>query len=126
EIGHWQNRREWRVFRSLPREDYLLLASHAAVLVGNSSSGIIESASLGVPAVNIGPRQEGRLRCGRSVVDVPDQPLAIRRAVARAARTTRPAPTRSVYGDGRAGERIARILGCLKADDRLTRKRPVF
>jgi len=126
QIGRWRNRPEWRVFRSLPREDYLLLASHAAVLVGNSSSGIIESASLGVPAVNIGPRQEGRLRCGRSVVDVPDQPLAIRRAVAQAAKTTRPAPTRSVYGDGRAGERIARILGRLKVDDRLTRKRPVF
>jgi UDP-hydrolysing UDP-N-acetyl-D-glucosamine 2-epimerase len=126
EIGRWQKRRKWPVFRSLPREDYLLLASHAAVLVGNSSSGIIESASLGVPAVNIGPRQEGRLRCGPSVADVPDRSQAIRRAVARAARAPRPAPARSVYGDGRAGERIADKLGRLWVDDHLIRKRPMF
>jgi len=126
EIARWQKRRQWLVFRSLPREDYLLLASHAAVLVGNSSSGIIESATLGVPAINIGPRQEGRLRCGPSVVDVPDQSQAIRRAVARAARAARPAQARSVYGDGRAGERIADILGRLRLGDRLIRKRLMF
>ncbi|MGQ9651963.1 MAG: UDP-N-acetylglucosamine 2-epimerase [Phycisphaerae bacterium] len=126
EIGRWQKHGQWLVFRSLPRQDYLLLASHAAVVVGNSSSGIIESASLGVPAVNIGPRQEGRLRCGPSVVDVPDRSQAIRRAVANAARATRPAPSRSVYGDGNAGKRIADILGRLRLGDRLIRKRPMF
>lgn len=126
EIRRWQSKPAWRVFRSLDRDDYLRLACHAAVLVGNSSSGIIESASLGVPAVNVGPRQEGRLRCGPAVIDVPDRAAAIRRAIARAIRARRPVSSRSVYGDGRAGQRIAAVLGRLRITQDLLRKRFMF
>ena len=47
----------FRSIASLPRAEYLRLVHGAAVLIGNSSSGIIESASLGVSAVNVGPRR---------------------------------------------------------------------
>ncbi len=107
------NRSGWRVFKSLPREDYLRLVTGAAVLVGNSSSGIIESASLGVNAVNIGPRQAGRLRCGKNVVESGESLPAISRATRTALAKPRPVAGRSVYGDGHAGERIARILESL-------------
>jgi len=126
EISHWQCKSGWRVFRSLPRENFLRLACHAAVMVGNSSSGIIESASLGVRAVNIGPRQEGRLRCGPSVIDVPDRAEALRKAIRRAMAAPRPTPTGSVYGDGKAGERIATILGRLRVTPKLVRKRLTY
>ncbi len=122
EISRWQFKEGWRVFRSLPRESFLRLACHASVMAGNSSSGIIESASLGVWAVNIGPRQEGRLRCGPSVVDVPDRPEAIRAAIGRAMAARRPVRAASVYGDGKAGSRIAAILGRLKITPSLLRK----
>ena len=79
-------------------------------MVGNSSSGIIESASLGVNAVNIGRRQSGRLRCGEGVFDVNESADSIIRALRRAVRRPRPVSARSVYGDGRSAERIARIL----------------
>jgi UDP-N-acetylglucosamine 2-epimerase (non-hydrolysing)/GDP/UDP-N,N'-diacetylbacillosamine 2-epimerase (hydrolysing) len=100
----------WRVFRSLVREDYLRLVYRSAVLVGNSSSGIIESASLGVNAVNVGPRQTGRLRCGPNVLDCGESASAIERAVRQAINRGRPVPGRSVYGDGRASGRIADVF----------------
>lgn len=115
-------RPDWRIYRSLPRADYLALAMKAAVMVGNSSSGIIESASLGVNAVNVGDRQQGRLRCGSNVIDCPESPQAIRRAIREALARSRPRSGRSVYGDGRAGERIAAVLEGLIISPRLLQK----
>lgn len=102
--------RTWRVFRSLPHDDFLLVASRAALLVGNSSSGIIESASLGLPAVNVGPRQDGRLRCAPTVVDAGQSAPAIAGAIRRVLKSPPPEPARSCYGDGRAAERAVRVL----------------
>jgi GDP/UDP-N,N'-diacetylbacillosamine 2-epimerase (hydrolysing) len=53
---------KWHLFSSLGSRKYLSLLSHASVVVGNSSSGLMEAPSLGIPTVNIGPRQDGRLR----------------------------------------------------------------
>jgi len=105
-----QGRPNWRVFHSLERDDFFHVVAGSAVMVGNSSSGIIESASLGVNAVNIGRRQSGRLRCGEGVFDVNESADSIIRALRRAVRRPRPVSARSVYGDGRSAERIARIL----------------
>jgi len=91
------------------------------VLVGNSSSGIIESAAAGVPAVNIGPRQQGRLKCGPSVIDSSPGRRAVLRAIRRALRV-RVRSDKSVYGDGRAGERIAAVLARLPLDGAFHRK----
>jgi UDP-hydrolysing UDP-N-acetyl-D-glucosamine 2-epimerase len=63
-------------------DGYFDLMTHAAAMVGNSSSGIVEAASFGLPVVNIGPRQNGRTRA-RNVIDVD----ACRDAVAAAIRT---------------------------------------
>lgn len=109
-IERIEGRPGWRVFRSLPREHYLRVALAAAVLVGNSSSGIIESASLGINAVNVGSRQSGRLRCGPGVQDCGESATAIKVAIRRALHRRKPAHARSLYGDGRASERIADVL----------------
>ena len=109
-IDGLKSRLGWCVFRSLARADYLRVASGSAVLIGNSSSGIIESASIGVCAVNVGDRQAGRLRCGSSVIDVGQSVQAIARGIRQTLKRARPTPPRSLYGDGRAGERIARVL----------------
>lgn len=98
------------VFKTLPRADFIQLAAGAVVMVGNSSSGVIESASLGIPAVNVGPRQAGRLRCGPNVIDVSDTGNAIEAAIRRAIRAKAPRRGRSVYGDGRTGPRIAKLM----------------
>src|SRR5437870_6569665 len=56
-------------FKNLPTDDYIKLMRKTACIVGNSSSAIREGSFIGMPAVNIGPRQEGRDR-GSNVVDV--------------------------------------------------------
>ena len=114
--------REVRVFRSLPHDEYLRALIRADVLVGNSSSGIIEAPFAGTPAVNVGPRQAGRQPGGPSVLHVGETCAAIRAGVQKALRL-RPRPGRqNVYGEGRAGERIARILAALPLSGEFARK----
>lgn len=57
-------------FENLHTDAYHYLLKHSIALVGNSSSGIIEAPSLGIYTINIGNRQDGRVR-GNSVIDVP-------------------------------------------------------
>ena len=53
---------DWHSFPSLGSRKYLSLMALSAAVVGNSSSGLLEAPSLGIPSVNIGPRQDGRLQ----------------------------------------------------------------
>jgi UDP-hydrolysing UDP-N-acetyl-D-glucosamine 2-epimerase len=85
----------------------------ADAVIGNSSAGLIEAAALGVPAVNVGQRQRGRLR-GRNVIDVEDDnPDDVTRALRTALSPNtrqRLTGTSSPYGDGRSAARIIDIL----------------
>ena len=99
-------------FASLGQQRYLSAVAHAAAVVGNSSSGIIEAPILGVPTVNIGERQDGRLRAA-SIIDCPGEAVAIAGALARALSPVFREAARLVvspYGDGHAAERIVAIL----------------
>lgn len=65
---------------SVPRRVYLSLLKHSEVLVGNSSSGIIEAPSLNVPVVNIGNRQKGRIKSS-AIIDVGASDVEITEAI---------------------------------------------
>lgn len=95
-------------FKNLPVATYVRLMKRAACLVGNSSSGIREGAFIGTPVVNVGSRQDRRER-GANVVDVDHSTTAISDAVRRQIQHG-PYQVDPIYGDGHAGERIARIL----------------
>jgi GDP/UDP-N,N'-diacetylbacillosamine 2-epimerase (hydrolysing) len=101
------------IFPTLPRRDFLDLLRSAEALLGNSSAGIIESVSLGVPVVNVGARQSGRER-NPNVVDAPAERGAILKALERALADPEVRSAvlsrRNLYGDGRAAERIARAV----------------
>lgn len=85
--------------------------AHAATMVGNSSSGIIEAASLGLPVVNIGDRQAGRERSG-NVIDCGHGEGEIVAAIGKAIAMGRRG-YENVYGDGNAATRIVRALALL-------------
>jgi UDP-hydrolysing UDP-N-acetyl-D-glucosamine 2-epimerase len=95
-------------FKNIAPEDFLRLITRARCLIGNSSVGIRESSYLGVPSVNIGNRQANRER-GENVLDVVYDREAIRKGVQKQL-SNGPYPQSTLYGDGNAGERIAKLL----------------
>jgi UDP-N-acetylglucosamine 2-epimerase len=88
--------------------DFLQLILHSKCLIGNSSVGIRESSYLGVPVVNIGSRQNRRMR-GKNVIDVDYDSNEIKNAIQKHIFSEKPT-SESLYGDGNSGQRIADIL----------------
>lgn len=118
------SRPETRMATGLGEDGYCSLLREADVMVGNSSSGLIEAPSFGLPVVNVGSRQRGRLRAA-NVIDVDpardEIAAAIRRALDPAFRASL-AGLVNPYGDGHAAPRIARVLAGLDLGPRLLRK----
>jgi UDP-hydrolysing UDP-N-acetyl-D-glucosamine 2-epimerase len=100
------------VARSLGGEGYAHAMRHALVMLGNSSSGVIEAAYFGLPVVNIGDRQRGRERSGNTI-DVDESRQAVAAGLDQALSEPfrkRCAKLPNVYGDGKASERIAKAI----------------
>ena len=98
--------------QSLGQHKYLSLLSLCDVVVGNSSSGIIEAPTFGKPTVNIGSRQNGRLRAD-SIIDVGVAKQEIQTAIETALSSTwreRCSKSVSAYGSGNTAQDIADIL----------------
>lgn len=114
-----------KTFKSIPNKDYLSLMNIASVLVGNSSSGIIEAPSLGVPVINIGSRQDGRER-GQNIIDVEYNRREIKIAIDKAIndnefkKLVKESP--NPYGDGNASTKIVEILSEIQLDQTLLNK----
>lgn len=106
--------------RHAPRPLFASAMRHCDVLVGNSSAGIIEAASFGTPVLNIGDRQRLRER-NLNVIDVSSDAVAIEAGLREALRHGR-GPCDNLWGDGKAGERIARLLATLPAGPELLEK----
>jgi UDP-hydrolysing UDP-N-acetyl-D-glucosamine 2-epimerase len=116
-IRKWREKkrdRHMHFYKNLPIHTYVRLMDKAACLVGNSSSGIREGSFIGTPVVNIGTRQKARDR-GKNVIDVNYDKDQIKAAISRQVDHGR-YETESIYGDGRAGQRIADILSTESVD----------
>ncbi len=101
-----------KLFANLGSRNFLSVMACADIMVGNSSSGIHEAVSFGLPVVNVGSRQASRLR-PRNVLDCAPDASSIEAAVSQALSVEFRrglAGLENPYGDGRAGERIVKIL----------------
>jgi UDP-hydrolysing UDP-N-acetyl-D-glucosamine 2-epimerase len=101
-----------KLFVNFDHTTYLSLLSNVSFLIGNSSSGIIESTSLGLPALNIGIRQRGREHAA-NVLDVPAERGTILKAIRKAESKDFRAAVRHLrnpYGDGHACQKILTVL----------------
>jgi UDP-hydrolysing UDP-N-acetyl-D-glucosamine 2-epimerase len=101
-----------RIFVNLEAVTYWSLLRQVTLLVGNSSSGIMEAASLALPVVNVGFRQKGRERAG-NVLDAAPEEKSIRARIEEARSTQFReglAGLANPYGDGRASEKIVQVL----------------
>jgi UDP-hydrolysing UDP-N-acetyl-D-glucosamine 2-epimerase len=111
-----------RVVRSLPRDEYLRALIRADVLVGNSSSGIIEAPLAGTPVVNVGARQAGREPGGPCVIECDESAGGIRAALDAALKKRPRRGGKNIYGDGQAGVRIAEVLAEVPVTGEFARK----
>jgi UDP-N-acetylglucosamine 2-epimerase (non-hydrolysing)/GDP/UDP-N,N'-diacetylbacillosamine 2-epimerase (hydrolysing) len=123
-----RNDTQFTIFKTLPVEDYLSVLKYCTLMIGNSSSGIIEASSFKIPVINVGDRQQGRLRA-ENVIDVPVNKKRIREAIDIILKGEMRKILEKVispYGDGRAGPRIAKILSQIDINEKLLRKKMTY
>lgn len=117
-------RLDTHVFVNLNAVTYWSLLGQVDAMAGNSSSGIMEAASFGLPVVNIGMRQQGREH-GRNVVDVPAESAEIVAAIESALQPKLRKKLRRMvnpYGDGTAAQTIVRVLSSVPLEGILVKQ----
>jgi len=113
----------FQLFPNLPRSDYLGMLSNCSVLVGNSSSGIIEGGYFDIPVVNIGIRQQNR-ESGKNIIHVKGNSineiyLSIKKSLMKKKNHSK---KHNIYGTGNASKKIVRILETIPLDQSLIQK----
>lgn len=121
----FSNNKDIYIFKNFPHLEFMLLMSVSSVFVGNSSSGIIEAPSLGVPYVCVGARQKGRER-GNNVIDVDCDRKEIERGINKALFNNSfldlVKKRKNIYGEGGAAQKIIKVLREVKLDKNLMQK----
>lgn len=115
-----------RIFPTLPHNEYVSLLKHADLLIGNSSSGIIETPSVGLPVINIGSRNVGREHADNVIfVDADKGQIirAIRKSLYDSAFRKKVKDCKNPYGDGKAADRIVKILSEMPIEKKLLLKK---
>lgn len=124
-LAYARQRTDVVAVENLGTRAYFTAMSFAAAMVGNSSSGIVEAPSFGLPVVNIGTRQQGRTRAA-NVLDVGYGREEITAAIARAITPEFRTALRGLvnpHGDGHGAGRIVARLSAVPLDSRLIQKR---
>jgi len=128
-IEKYENKNYLHVFKNLPHEDYLGLMKSSNVMIGNSSSGIIEAPSFKIPVINIGGRQQGRSRT-ENIIDVEPDKNKILEAIDFSLRNKdflkKVKTCKNKFGDGKTSQKIVKVLKELKIDDKLIQKQITY
>ena len=115
------------LYPNMPRNDFLGLLQHCGVLVGNSSSGIIEASYFKIPVVNIGIRQKNREK-GNNVIDVNDDSNLIYMTIKKIlnSKSKQRRKTEYIYGNGTASKKIIKVLETISLTDELIQKQITY
>ena len=128
-IKNYEGKSYLHPFINLPHEDYLGLLKSVDVMIGNSSSGIIEAPTFHIPVVNIGSRQQGRER-SMNIIDVEpkkDEILAaIHKALSNKEFLKKIQKCINTFGDGHAAERLVSILKSIELNESLIQKQITY
>jgi len=115
-------------FESLGSLRYLSAVKYSSVVIGNSSSGLIEVPSLKVPTINIGDRQKGRMQAD-SVINCPANAVEVDRAMQLACSKKfrdKLADVKNPYGDGKTSEKIVKVLKKVFAHNEVNLKKKFY
>jgi GDP/UDP-N,N'-diacetylbacillosamine 2-epimerase (hydrolysing) len=116
-----------RYVQSLGQKRYYSLLKYSDLVLGNSSSGIVEAQSFHIPAINVGSRQKGRL-ANKNVVNITADVESILKTIAHVSGTEFKSSIKqnsNLYGDGKASDRIIDFISSVDAG-RLLVKKSVF
>lgn len=113
---------DYQVFSNLSRQDYLGILNNASVIVGNSSSGILEAPTFKIPCVNIGRRQNGREQA-KNVINCDFDKLEIKNSIQKALDENFKKSLKknciNPYGDGKSSKKILEIILKSKINNKL-------
>ncbi len=102
------------LFKNLGHRQYLSTLKAVTMMIGNTSSGLYEAPSLNLPVVNVGSRQDGRMRAA-NVIDVNGDTKSILKGISKALAYDRSGECVNYYGDGRSSERIRDFVADIMA-----------
>ena len=117
-----------KIYKNLEREKFLYLLKNCEFLIGNSSAGILEAPSFKKPTINVGNRQRGRpqseniINSGYSKYSIIN---AIKVLKSRKFQSSL-AKVKNIYGDGRSGVRICKILDKIDINKKWTDKETTY
>ena len=120
-----------KICKNLERLEFINLMRHASCMVGNSSCGLVEAPFLGLPVINVGNRQKGRLNAG-NVIFVPHDKEIIKKHIKQLVFNNKfrehivNNTNKYLYGDGFAGEKIAKVLYQINIDNELLIKKNAY
>lgn len=118
-----------KVFESLGSLLYLSVMKHCGIVVGNSSSGLVEAPFMKKPVINIGNRQKGRLMAGNIIncdYSVHSISEAIKKAYSSNFREFVKSSTISLYGEGNTSKEIVKVLREVELGEKLIKKKLVW
>jgi UDP-N-acetylglucosamine 2-epimerase (non-hydrolysing)/GDP/UDP-N,N'-diacetylbacillosamine 2-epimerase (hydrolysing) len=118
-------RSDARIFVNLPALSYWSLLRNVDLMIGNSSSGIMETPSFALPTVNVGMRQQGRERA-RNILDAAPEKAGIvaKVEIARSQQFRHSLEgMQNPYGDGQASEKIVSVLTSVPLGEKLLIKK---
>ena len=113
-----------KMYPSIPRGDYLGLLKNCGVLIGNSSSGIIEASYFTIPVINIGIRQKSREK-GKHIIDIENPSISLLHTsilMALKKKKQKPMINKSLYGTGHASKKIVKHLERIAINKNLIQK----
>jgi GDP/UDP-N,N'-diacetylbacillosamine 2-epimerase (hydrolysing) len=124
-LEYQKKNKNFKLFSSIPYLDYLSLLKYSSLLIGNSSSGIIESPSFKIPVINVGNRQRGRMR-SKNILDVDFSIQGIKKAIKKSLTDKKFKDSikriKNPYGDGFSSDKILDVLKKLKSKSKLINK----
>ncbi|MGE6571688.1 UDP-N-acetylglucosamine 2-epimerase [Psychrobacter namhaensis] len=112
------------VYGNLPRDLFISLFKSSSIIVGNSSAGILEAASIPIPCINIGERQRGRY-CGENVIFVDSNYKSIKKAISIANHDEfkrKIVNLKNPYGDGNSADKAYNLIKTIDFQQLINKK----
>jgi UDP-N-acetylglucosamine 2-epimerase (non-hydrolysing)/GDP/UDP-N,N'-diacetylbacillosamine 2-epimerase (hydrolysing) len=131
-LEKYENRPYLHIFKNVPHDDYISFMKYVDLMLGNSSSGIIEAPTLKTPVINIGDRQQGREISDNIKTIKPEKVKKeeilskIHFVLTDADFNNKVKHCKNKFGEGNASKKIIKILKTIKIDEKLIRKQITY